>query len=119
MSRSIRMVDQRLRFFVVEAYIRPDDRTAYFIFKYARVRKPQFSRRVARHLEREDDRHAEFVFSGAERAEVVAEFLGQHGQNAVNEIDGRTAAVGIVVNFCPRADIMGHIRDMHPDTEGR
>ena len=93
-----------LRFVIVETGIGTNDGTTYLIFKYARVR-----------VHGKDDRHTEFVFVWAERTFVVAQFLGQHRQHAIDEIDGRTAFIGVLIRFGTRADIERDIGNVDSD----
>ena len=63
-------------------------------------------------VDREDDGHTEFVLVWPEGAEVVAQFLGQHRQNPIDQIDTCTAFVCLVVGFRAGLDIIGNIGNM-------
>ena len=87
---------------VIEAGIGADDGAADLIFEYVRIG-----------VHGEDDGHAEFVFIGAEGTFVVAQFLGEHGEDAVDEIDGGAALVGLVVDLGAGADVERHVGDVN------
>ncbi len=64
-------------------------------------------------IEVEDDREGQLVLIGAERADEVAEPFGQHRYGAVDEIDGRGALHGLLVDDTPLGDIVRHVGDVH------
>ena len=97
--------DNGLCFVVVEAGIGADDGAADLMLEYVGVAVVWCALCVQRNLKGKDDGHAEFVLVGAEGTFVVAEFLGQHGDDAVHEIDGSTAAVRLFVHLGVRADV--------------
>ena len=99
-----RGLDNSLRFVVIKTCIGADDGAADLIFEYPRVG-----------VHREDDGHAEFVFAGSQRTFVVTQFFGQHGDHAVDEIDGCTALVGLVIDLRAGFDIERHICDVDAD----
>ena len=53
------------------------------------------------------------VLVGAQRAEVVAQALGEHGDGAVHEVDAGGAAVGLLVDEAALGDVVADIGDMH------
>ena len=64
-------------------------------------------------VEHEDDAVAQLVLIGAQRADVVAQPLGQHGDGAVYQIDARGAVVGLLVDGGALADVVAHVCNMH------
>ena len=95
-------INDVLHFVVIESCVGADDGAAYFIFKNARVC-----------VHKEDDGHTQFVFTGPQGAQVVAQFFGQHGDDAVHEIGGGAAFIGVVIGFRTGFDIMGDIGDVN------
>ena len=62
-----------------------------------------------------DDRVGEFVLVGSQRADVVAQFLGQHGDGAVHQIDRGGTLVSLLVDDGAWGDIVAHVGDVHTD----
>ena len=60
-------------------------------------------------------RVGEFILIGTQRADVVAQFLGQHGHRAVYQIDRCGALIGLLVDDRARGDIVAHVGDMDTD----
>ena len=61
----------------------------------------------------EDDAVAQLVLIRAQRTQLVAEALGQHGYGAVNEIDTGGALFGFAVHDVMLLDVVGHIGNVH------
>ena len=90
--------------FVGEAPVAARHRVADFVF---------FHLGLGIHLH--DDRVGEFVLMGSQRADVVAQLLGQHGDGAVHQIDRCSALIGLLVDDGAGSDIVAHVGDMDTD----
>ena len=60
----------------------------------------------------QNHRVGEFILIGAQRADVIAQFLRQHGNSAVHQIDRRGAFVCLLVDDGARCHIMTHVSDV-------
>ena len=60
-----------------------------------------------------DNREAEFFLVLTEGADFVAEFLGEHGDGAVDEVDGGSALIGFAVDGAAGFHIIGNVGNMH------
>ncbi len=56
---------------------------------------------------------AQLVLVGTQRTHPVAQFLGEHGYCAVNQIDTGAPFIGFAVYGCAGFHIVRHIGDMH------
>ena len=95
-------LDDALRLVVVKAAVAADDRVADVVF---------LDLGIGGHLE--DDRVGELVLVGTQRADVVAQPLGQHRDGAVHQIDRRGTLAGLAVDDGVGGDIVGHIGDVY------
>ncbi len=95
-------VDDGLRFLVGHAAVAADDGLAHPAFE-------DFGFGVHLH----DDAEAELLLVLAQRADIVAEFFGQHGDGAVDEVDAGAAVVGLAVDGAAGLYIVRHIGDVH------
>ena len=95
-------VDDFLRLLVGHAAVAADDGLAHPAFVHLGL---------GVHLH--DHAEAELLLVLAERADVVAELLGQHGDGAVDEVDARAALVGLAVDGGAGLDIVRHVGDVH------
>ena len=66
-------------------------------------------------VEREDRAVTELVLIGTERADEVAETLGQHRDGTVDEVDRRSTLLRLLVDDGSLGDIVAHVGDMHAD----
>ena len=65
-------------------------------------------------IQNEDDAVTELLLVGAQRTDVVAEPLRQHGNGAVDEIDAGTL-LGLLVDDAALGDVVRHVGDMYTD----
>ena len=63
----------------------------------------------------EDDGHTEFVFTRPEGALVVTEFFGKHGEDAIDEVNGCSALIGLIVGLGIRAYVERDVGYMDAD----
>ena len=61
----------------------------------------------------EDYAEGQFLLVGTQRADVVAEFLGQHGDGAVDEVDRGATVQGLAVDGRAFLHVVRHVSDMH------
>ena len=66
-------------------------------------------------VEVEDDAERELILIGPERADEVAQPLGQHRDGAVDEIDRRGALLGFLVDDGSLGDVMADVGNMYAD----
>ena len=66
---------------------------------------------VVVHLEHRAE--GEFFLVGTQRTNVVAEFFGQHGDGAVNEIDRGSSVERLLVDGRSGTDVVRHVGDVH------
>ena len=97
-----------LRFVVIEARVGANNGSADLIFEYPRVV-----------VHREDDGHAEFVFAGSQRTLIVTQLLGEHRQDAIDEINGGPALVRVLIYLRTRAHVKGDVGDVDTNSIGR
>ena len=64
-------------------------------------------------VEGEHCREAEALLVGPQRAELVREPLGQHGDRAVHQVDRRAACAGLLVDDRVRTHVVRHVGDVH------
>lgn len=95
-------VQNRLHLAVGQARVRTDHA----------LRDAEFSA-VCRMVKFHDAGERQAVFARTEGADVVGEFLRQHGQNRFREIDAGAAAVRLLIQRAARPDVRGDVRDMH------
>ena len=57
--------------------------------------------------------HAQAVYIGVERAQAIAQLLGQHGDHAAREIDAGRAVIGIDVDGAARGHVVAHVGNRH------
>ena len=57
--------------------------------------------------------HGQAVHVRLQRAEAVAQGLGQHGQDAVRQVDAGGALVGFLVQGRTGLHVVGHVGDVH------
>ena len=61
--------------------------------------------------------HGQTILPRLQRADVVAQPLGQHGKHAVDEVHGAGALLRLVVDGSVPAHVMRHVGDVHPELE--
>ena len=66
-------------------------------------------------IQREDTAVGILILVGAERAEEVAQALGEHRYRSVHEVDTGGTLVGLIIDETTRLDIVADVGDMHPD----
>ena len=66
-------------------------------------------------VQREDTAVGILILVGAERAEEVAQALGEHRYRTVHEVDTGSTLVGLIIDETTRLDIVADVGDMHPD----
>ncbi len=69
-------------------------------------------------VQREHRRDGAALLVRAQRAEVVREALGEHGDRAVGEIDRRAALERLGVEGAADGNVVRHVRDVDADPEG-
>ena len=74
---------------------------------------------LARLVQIDEHAHGETINAGAQRADVVAEALGQHGQHAVNEVGGAGTGTSLEVDRGAPAHVMRDIGDVHAQAKAR
>ena len=60
----------------------------------------------------ENDTESQFLLVGTQRTDVVAKFLGQHGDGAVDKINARAAVESFLVDGGAFLHIIRHVGDM-------
>ena len=73
------------------------------------------NRAVALHLHVADEAHA--VDLGLQRTDAVGQRLGQHRHDEPREIHAGRTQLGLVVERCARAYVVGHVGDRHHQAE--
>lgn len=66
----------------------------------------------SRQVDVEDHGEASFVFAGTEGAVVVRQAFGEHGQDAIDEVDGVAAAQGFSVEGGVFGDVVADVGDV-------
>ena len=93
-----------LSLFVGETPVAAGHRVAYFVFLHLGL---------GIHLH--DYRVSEFVLVGSQRADIVAQFLGQHGNGAVHQINRGGAFVSLLVDDGARCNIVAYVSNVDTD----
>ncbi len=101
-------VEHRLRAFVGEALVRVDDA----------VEELRRQHLAVFHAHGHDAREDQPVLARHERADAVGEVLGQHRDDAVDEIRARRAHIGLAVERRPLAHVVAHVGDVNADLDG-
>ena len=105
-QRPLARLDDLLRLLVVEAIVGVDDGAAEPL--------PDDLGLVV-HLE--DGAEGEFVFLRPEGAQIVGQFLGQHRDGAVHQIDRGAAGEGFLVDRGARRHVVRHVGDVDADLQ--
>ncbi len=64
-------------------------------------------------IEPDVDREREAVLARVERADLVGQLLGQHGQHPVDQVDARRALTGLGVDRRVPRHVVTHVGDVH------